>query len=173
MEISILSPGCIKIKGKRSSFIVDPQSLKTKNNADAVIFLKGKEDFNPAKVEEYRVIVRGGGEYEVAGVKISASRVNQDLAYEIQADGLKILLAKTSSVEKVKEKMSGYDVVILNADSVVDQSFITALEPKSVIFYGENSQATAGALSKEIKPVSKFTIVAEKLPAEMETILLQ
>lgn len=173
MEISILTKGCIKIKGKKASLLVDPLNLKVKNTADGVIFLNREEiNFEEKKVEGLRVIIRGTGEYEVANAKISGTSYGQEMIYSLQIDGLKILLAKFQTLEKLKEKMSGYEIVILGVNSELDQSFITSLEARAVVLYPLDGEKFLEMLGKEVKSMPKYAATIDKLPTETETILL-
>lgn len=173
MEISYISPNCIKIKGKHSSLIIDPSSdLRSKVGADAIVLLCNFNDFNPNKIEDYRVLIKGEGEYEIAGIKISAARVDNNLIYNCQIDGINLLLAKTSTLEGIVDKLKEYEITVLNAESEINESLITSLEPKVALFYGEKAKEALKILGKEIKPVSKYVTTREKLPEETEVVLL-
>lgn len=173
MEISTLAKGCIKIKGKKASFIVDPMNLRIKNTADGVIFLNKEEvSFEEVKIEGLRVIIQGSGEYEVSNVKISGTNYGKEMIYRIQVDGLKILLAKSQTLEKLKEKMTGYEIVILGVNSEVDQSLITSLESRAVILYPLDGENILEMLGKEVKSMSKYVTALDKLSEETEIILL-
>lgn len=173
MEILILTKGCIKIKSKKASFIVDPINLKMKNTADAIIFLDREEvNFDEEKIEGFRVIVNSPGEYEISNIKISGTSLGKEMIYEIQTDGLKMLLAKSQTLEKLKEKRSGYGIVVLGVNSEVDQSLIAGLESRTVVLYPLDGENILQMLGKEIKSMSKYTITFDKLPEETETVLL-
>lgn len=173
MEIFILTKGCIKIRGKKTSFIVDPLGLKNKNTADGVIFLNKEEtSFEKGKIEEFRVIINGPGEYEISNVKISGINFGSEIIYEILMDGLKILLAKSQALEKLKEKRSGYEIVILGVNSEVDESLIASLESRAVVLYPLDGENILQMLGKEIKSTTKYVAALDKLPEETEIVLL-
>lgn len=163
MEITTLSKTSIKIKGKNASLVIDPEkSISTKTKADAIILLSKPKDYDNTKIEEHRVVIQAPGEYEVSGIKISAHRFNHDLVYQMSIDGLRIGLANSSSIENGKDKLSDLSVVILHATAPVDESAIAVLAPRLVILYGVESKDR----------LNKFSVTAERLPEEMETVLL-
>lgn len=177
MDISILSKNSIKIKGKSASLIFAMPStesalsgsLKTKTPADAVLLLSRAGEFDTGKVENQRVLIKGPGDYEISGAKISSFSSNDDVIYTLIIDNLEIVLTTTDALKRVKEKVNG-DIVVLYANSDVDQSLITAVEPRIAVFYGEKAKECITLLGKEAKPVPKLSVTAEKLPAELETI---
>lgn len=173
MEITLLSPNCIKIKGKNSSAIVDPVTLRTKTPSDAVILLKKDEKYDASKIEGARVVLEGPGEYEFSGVKVVAMG-EKNTVYSMNVDGIEALVGNIEGIEKYKEKLKEHSIIIFFADSKFNDSLITALEPKVAIFYGENAQEAVDSLGKAetVKPVSKYSIKPENLPEEMETVLL-
>lgn len=174
MDITVLSPDCIKIKGKQASFIVDPGSLTVKNSGDAVILLKdSNETFNSSKIEGCRVIINGQGEYEVSSAKISGTRFNKDLFYKIQMDDLAIILAKADLLEKIKDKISGNDVLVIYVNKEIDESVVAAIEPKIAVFYGSKSSEILQTLSKDMQRSSKVSTTKDKLPEELGMILLE
>jgi hypothetical protein len=85
MDITLLSKNSIKIRGKKAAFIIDPLDIQ-KNNADAIILLSKKADLS--KVDEYRVVISGTGEYEVAGVKISGVKAGEGVVFSFFMDGV-------------------------------------------------------------------------------------
>lgn len=177
MDIILLSKNIIKIKGKHSSVIVgvptaDGNSIKTKTPSDAVMLLKRKEEFDFSKVENHRLFIRGPGEYEIAGIKISAFAANDDLIYDMRVDNLDILLGSADAVKKVKDKLKEEKIAIFYTNSGIDESIITAIEPNIAVFYGEKAADAIKILGKSAKPLQKHSTTLEKLPTEMETVLL-
>lgn len=181
MDVSILSKNSIKIKGKKAAFIVGAPmekgglefSIKNKVAADAVLLLNRTGIFDTSKIEEQRVVIKGPGDYEISGAKVSALNTNNDLVYIIHIDGIDALLGSTDAVKRIKEKINEQKVAILYSNSEIDQSLITAIEPKAAVFFGEKAEECLKALGKEIKPVAKFSVSADKMPAEMEIALLE
>ena len=170
MEIAVVALNCLKIKGKKGSFVIDPLNVNSKTEADAVIFFSEKETADLPKIEGYRVVISSPGEYEVSGIKISGSKSGDGLIYQFYVDGVNIVLANASVLEKAKDKLSSHNILLLNADTEVSISAVTTLEPEVVVVYGEN----ASKLEKEenVIKASKYSTTKDKLPEKMETVLL-
>jgi len=73
-------------------------------------------------------------------------------------------------------KMEGFDVcqvAVVNANNDFNEAFITALEPKMTVLYGDKKLDAAKLLGAEnVASVSKITVVKDKLPEKMEVITL-
>lgn len=172
MEIALVAENVLRIKTKQSTLVIDPSTLlRVKTAADAVIGFAA-EGLSLAKIEGHRVVIREAGEYEIGGMKISGIRIDKNLVFELRADGLTMLLAKAANIEAIKDKADHCHILVLYADKICDASGITALEPDAVVVYGEKAADVAKALGKEGKTVEKYTVAADKLPAEMEVVVL-
>lgn len=172
MEIAVLWENSVKIKGKQGVLAVNPFGLRAKTTADAIVLFDKANGNDFSKIEGSRVLIEGPGEYEVLGIKISGFPADGGTAYSMNIDGVLLLLAKTQAVEKLKEKVDGHQVVCLLTDQPFDQGAITAASPQVVVFFGEKRADMAKTLGKGIKTAAKYTTTPEKLPAEMEVILL-
>lgn len=172
MDISILNNSSIKIRIRRSTFVVDPIASGVKISCDGIILLNG--NFDLSKVVDYRIVINGPGEYEINGVKILGVRVDKGLVYNISGDGFGLILGRMGEVSKIKdEAFSACQIAILNADGNFNQSIATELEPKVVILYGDKAENGAKILGKDnLTPSKKFTITKDKLPEEMEVVVL-
>lgn len=172
MEVSLIESQSIKIKSKKANFVIDPFEKLPKTPADAVLVLS--ENYNTDKVSDFRLVIKSVGDYEVGGVKISGISLEGNIVYDLRADGVEVLLAKASSMTKVTDKIEDAQVAIINADAAVNPAVVTALEPRVVVLYGENSQEAAKALGKETaEKVSKFAAAEGKLPEEMQVVILK
>ncbi len=181
MEIMTLAKDSIRIKGKNGSLVVDPFSLRTKTEGDAIVLLTPSGQVEQSKIQGFRVLIKGPGDYEVSGIKITGFQNGNQLAYGMTVDNIRIFLAAANGVEAMKEKMNEHAIVVLYSTSLIDQSFIATLESNVTVLYGENAKSIAASFHKNasegentqtIKPVSKYAVTAEKLPKEMEVILL-
>lgn len=172
MDIQILDSQTLKLKLKKTTLAIDPKSKVAKFDADAVLVID--KDTDPSRVNESRVIINGAGEYEVSGLKISGLSSETDTLYGLSSDNSSILVAKTSSLEKISsDKLGDYQIVILNVDSDINQSLITAMEPSIVILYGEKKKEGAKILGNEnAQSSSKISVSEDKLPEELEVMLL-
>jgi len=183
VDIYTLDKNSIKIRSKHASFIVDPAKLGTKVSCDAVILLSNN-NIDLERVVDYRIIIDGPGEYEVNGVKVLGVKGDRGFVYSMGADGLSVIFGKSSEVSKISAKAGSASVhkeefntecqiAILNVDDEFNQSIITALEPKIVILYGDNKESAAKILGKgNIPPVKKVSLTKDKLPEEMEVVVL-
>ncbi len=173
VDVSILSKNSIKIKGKSASFVIDPVEEIQKIAADAVVFLKYNENESGAsRVTDFRAILKGFGEYEVGGVRILATQSDENLLYALSIDGISIFLARTSGLAKIQE-VGEYNILVLNVDSDFKDPMVTSFSPKIVILYGEKASDAAKMLGKEASKSQKFSISVDKLPLEMEVIILE
>lgn len=172
MDISVLSKDSIKIRSKHASIIVDPSLEISKISSDAVIFLN-TEDNDLSKVEDYRIVINGPGEYEISGVKVLGTKGEKGFVYGLSVDGFSIILSRSSDISKIKDDTFLSQIVILNVDDEINSTVVTKLEPKIVVLYGDNKAAAAKILGKENMPaVKKFSVLKDKLPEEMKVVVL-
>ncbi len=184
MDVALLGNETIRIKGKQGVVVVDPRTLTTKTDADGVLLLTEEKSPSFPKVESYRVVIQGGGEYEISSIKITGTKDNADILYEIRVDGLSMLVATTDMLEKLREKLGEYHVAVLKTTSVLNEEAIAALQPKIVAFYGEKAKETYDLLTKDFQQseegkanakamhAQKFSATNERLPSELQIIWL-
>ena len=173
VDVSLLSKDSIKIKGKNSSFVIDPMAQIQEIAADAIVFLKDIED-EPAvgRVTDYRVIIKGAGEYEVSGTRILGTKSDGNFLYSLSVDGISILLARTCGFAKTQET-GDYNILILNVDCDFKDTMVTSFSPSAVILYGEKAADAVGSLGEKASKSQKFSVSADKLPLEMQVVLLE
>ena len=176
MDIYIIAKDCLRLKGKRSTFIVDPTAaLKSKTPTDAVIVLNEQEKYDLSKIEESRVTIKGPGEYEIGGVfitGISTSRSNgekkkkddeskRNTLYLFDFDGLTVChlgdLDHVPTQSQIEDLGSVHVALVpvgggggLNAAQAAE--VISLLEPSIVI----PMHYRTPAVSLKLDPVSKF-----------------
>lgn len=177
MEISLVSPESLKLKGKSASLIIDPDSsIRSKIPADGAVLLTTEGNYDISKVEDCRLVVKGPGEYEIGKVKISSLSFGSDLVYSFFIDNIRIFVVKSEVLDKnsqkLKDNFSDSQILVLNANSVIDQAKIAELTPQVVVLYGEKAAEIAKSLGKENESVGKFSITADKLPQELEVVVL-
>lgn len=172
MDISILSKNSIKIRSRHASIIVDPSVDGSKVSSDAVILLN-YNNVDLSRAMDYRIVINGPGEYEISGVKVLGIKGDRGFVYSMAADGLSVIFGKSSEVSKIKDDTFLCQIAILNVDDEFSSSIVTKLEPKIVVLYGDNKESGAKILGKEsTPPIKKFTITKEKVPEEMEVVML-
>lgn len=171
MEISLLSPQSVRVKGKQGALVVNPSGKVS--NVSAIVSFEGMQ-VDKTKVDEGIVVLKGPGEYEVAGIKVSGIRNGGETVYSMTVDNVDILLGRGKAIEKDHTKLREHNIVVLFNDTVTDSSFITALAPNVVMFYGPNAEDSIKQLAKEgYRKETKYQTSADKLPQEMEEVLLQ
>lgn len=175
MEIAILDEKALKIKTKKSTFIVDPSSNTPKTPADAIILLKRGEG-NPSKVSDFRLVIDGPGEFEIGGVKISGISSEGKMVYSMIGDGIETVIGEVSELNKLSDKFQEKTVAIFKADADLEEAVVTTIEPRVVVFYGEKIEQGLKATGKDISSVEKtkkVTISENKLPEEMQVVVLE
>lgn len=172
VDIAILGNQSIKIKGKQASFIVDPSREISKTSADAIILLNGYDNIDTSRVTDSRIIISGAGGYEVGGAKVSGTTTAKGTLYRVTIDGVVIIVGKVA--ETKAEGFNTCQVAIVNTEDVdFNESFVTSLEPKITVLYGDKKSDCAKTLgAQSVTEVSKITVTKDKLPEKMEIIVL-
>jgi hypothetical protein len=166
MEISLLPKSALRIKGKSATFIVNPQ---TAIPANAALFFDPQTGFS----SDSTVVIKGAGEYEIGGVKITGIRNENGVLYSFSIDNMEVVAGTITLLSALQHKLKEFNIVVVNCDGITDASFLTALAVNAVLFYGEKAAEVAKGFEKEkLQNMNKYTATLGKLPAEMETILL-
>ena len=136
MDFQIIGEETLKLKSKKVNLAVDPKEKIPKFDADAILLTDKIMDLS--RVNNYRVVIDGPGEYEVSGLKINGIRSGDGNIYELINESASVMVARTSAINKIPaDKLDDYKIVVLNADSEVNQTIITAMEPSVVVLYGQ------------------------------------
>lgn len=171
MEIALLSKKTLKIRGKKASFVFNPQEKITDYNG---AFYFQNSDTASSGFNDSVVIIKGPGDYEIAGVKFSGISMGQETVYSLNIDGVEVLIGNAGVIEKLQHKLKEHNIVILAVEDMINASFATSLANNAVLFYGDKAGEVVKALAKDaVKEMNKYQATADKLPTEMETILLQ
>ncbi len=173
MDIMILPGDGLRVKGKNSTLVLNPTVATTKTEADGVILLDKFLSFNDSKIEGSRIRIIGPGDYEVGGAKITAISVFEKLAVRIDIDNVKILIGNGEAIEKIQDKVEDSDILVVNADMKFNYSTLASLEPKVLMVYGELKDEVGKSLGKEnAEKMNKYSVTKDKLPSELQFILL-
>ena len=172
MDIQIFGVDSLKIKSKKTTLAIDPKPSIQKFDADAIVLLDKNSDVS--RINNFRVVIDAVGEYEVNGLKISGVASEADIIYTIISDNIPVLIAKASALEKLSvDKVSECKILIINADSDLNQGRVTAMEPSVVVLYGLKAKEVAKNLGKENAVSSpKIMLSEDKLSEEMDVMLL-
>ncbi len=169
MEITLLSKHTVRIKGKKTTLVLDPD---TQVDADAILTLNNNAI--SGKVQPDQLIIQGAGEYEVGGIKISVYANGGEYLYDMTIDNTRVVAAQSQILQRMKEKLTDRDILLFHASEELNPALVTQLSPQAVVLYGEHSMVTAKALGKDAQPaVKKYQVTKEKLPVEMEVVILQ
>lgn len=169
MDVAIIGENVIKVRSKHVSFVVDPIKEMPKVNVDAILLLGDNKNVDSSRVLDQRITIGGLGEYEIGGVKIVGIETG---VYSLFLDSQRVVLGKVSYIAKLQDNMPSCDIAILYVDEDI-KSIVAKLEPKIVVLYGDRKMEGAKALGKvATEPVQKFTIAKDKLPQEMEVVVL-
>jgi hypothetical protein len=173
MEVSLLDKTSLKFKSKSANLIVDPFDKLSKTQTDGVIILSS-EGADLTKVTDYRVVIKSAGEYEVGGIKVTGISIEGNTVYDLRIDNVNVILSRTSFLNKISDKIKEYDVAIFNVDSEINQTVVTALEPSVVILYGDNTTEAVKSLGVgNVVSSQKYSVTEDKLPEEMQVVLLK
>lgn len=173
MEIAIVSKESIRIKGKQGAIVIDPPASGSKVPADAMLLLHNTTEGTYA-VEGSRLTVYGPGEYEAAGIKISTVEEGNELIHEVKVDGVTVVVGRGELLSKVHEKLNEPHIMVVKQDEGSVQTAVTTLAPRVVLLYGPKAQEEAKVLGKEeVKSAPKYQATVEKLPGDMEVVVLQ
>ena len=173
MDVTLLNENTLKVKGKNASIIINPSSSTSKTEADAIVLLKNDLNYNPDKIEGSRITIKGPGEYEISGVKISTTKVEEDQVVRVDVDNVKVFVGSGAAIEKIHDKIEESQIVVINSDDEFNHSILTSLEPNVLLVYGSKKSDVAKSLGKdEAISANKYSTTSDKLPAEMEVILL-
>jgi hypothetical protein len=169
MEISLVGKTALRVKGKNAIIAVDPND-KTEVNA-ALVFSMPLNELNLTGAE---VVINGPGEYETGGIKITGNRSDLGMIYNMTVDSVTVLLGNIGSLEKMQQKLKESNILVVNCDTVTESAFLTSLVSNVIIFYGEKASEIGKAFGGEsVNHQSKYSTTIDKLPAEVETVILE
>ena len=196
MEITYLGLAAFRIKGKTATVVTDPYApehagLKFPKHitADIVTVSRDLPEYNAIhQVEGTAYVVNGPGEYEIKGVGViglstfhdeeNGAKRGKNTMYRIEMDGLAIVhlgdLSHTLSVAEVGT-LDGVDILIVAAGTAV--SVIHEIEPSIVIpmrYTRDELTAFLKEIGKEdVTAQSKLSITKDKLPEQMQVVILE
>ena len=185
MEIVLLSSDSIRIKGKSCTIVVNPQNKSVPLQVAILIAEQQGKNF----VSDEGIIIDGPGEYEVGGVKISGTRgkdarldssektesqARPEVVYSMSVDGVAIAVGTLEALSEAQQKIKEHNIVVAFVASEIDASFITNIAVNGAVFYGPESSKVVSNFAKEgVREMPKYVATLDKLPTEMETVLLK
>jgi hypothetical protein len=166
MEIALLPKNAVKLRGKQATMVVDPVDAATPYQAALFLYGEGR----PAGDS---VVISGPGEYEIGGIKVSGLKSTEGYSYSLTIDDLDVLVGSLQAISKLQHKLKEHHLVLLLSEQEGDASFATGLATNAILLYGEKANDVLSKFAKDtINTMSKYQVTKEKLPPEMQTILL-
>jgi hypothetical protein len=170
MEMNILSGNGLRIRSKKGTIGINSPLQKEQFNG---VILIGQKSNGQSYIEDEMVVIDGPGDYEVAGLKISGTRNKEATVYSLIVDNVEILIGDIQALSDAHQKLKEHHLLVILADQNMDTSFATSLASKAIVLYGEKAGEVVHTFAKEgVKEMAKYQATLEKLPLEMETILL-
>jgi len=167
MEIALLSKNAVRVKGKQASLVIDPPD--STESYQAAIYLSSS-----GKIASDTVAIVGPGEYEIGGIKISGVKSAAGTVYSLTVDDIDILIGKLPVIEKVQHTLKEHHLVLIQTEEESDASFVTSLATNGLLLYGGKAKDVIKKFAKEgMNEMSKYQVTKDKLPQEIQTILLQ
>lgn len=180
MEVALVGKNSVRIKGKKINLFIDPEvGIKNAQSEDeaklpreVAIELIGEID---SKIKDFfSLVIFGPGEFESAGVKTKVIRVDNSLVCNSVIDRVNILIGKLSGLEKVQAKFDDQNMAIVYVDKVENASFVTSLASNVIILYGDKAGELASTFGEgSFNKSSKYSVVFDKLPTDVEKIVLE
>lgn len=162
MDITHVGNVSLRIKGKTATVVTNP---------DTSVRISDRAEGNP-------YVVDGPGEYEVKGVGIIGFSTGKSTVYRIEIDGVSIVylghLDRTLTASEV-DSLDGVDILVVPV--VGAMPIVQEVEPSIVIpiQYGAGElTAFLKEIGKEdIQPQPKLSITKDKIPEQMQVVVLE
>lgn len=176
MDIYFSNETCVRLRGKRTALVIDPTANV---EADAILLTVSNLPYvRVDKVKNAHVTIAGPGEYEIGGAAIVGVKVGEVTTYYVKMDNVAILHlgAITRALpDNELDKYPSIDILFVPAIKEISE-MITKLEPKIVIpiKYNDSSlEEFFKEIGKEsVRSQPKLSVTKDKLPAELEVVVL-
>jgi len=170
MEIALLSSSSLRLKGKQATFVVNP-SEKTTSYTGALLL--GNVAIEKLRIDPNATLIEGPGDYEIGGIKFSATRFDTELMYSIVIDDVSILLIESKTLTKAHQKMQDHDIVVVYLTTNEDPSVAANVANSVVLYFGTHAKEAITQFIKEgVQEMNKYVITKDKLPTEVVQTLL-
>lgn len=160
MDITSLDHSSFRIKGKLAAVLIEQKQLRIEDRAGA----------SPYEIH-------GPGEYEVKGVGVIGCSVPGATIYRIEIDGVSVLylggLVQPLTSAQV-DALDGVDILIVPVGVL---AVIKEIEPSIVIPTQYDPQGLSAFLKElgkdDIAPQPKLSVTRDKLPDQMQVVVLE
>lgn len=168
MEILSFDASGIKLKSKKKTILINPTSFTGEDVS--IVFDSKKSSY---KSDKDGLIVASTGEYEFGGLKISGTKLDGTLVFNIKTEGVEILLGKLSNLKQVQSKLQDISVVCVYVDEDIDPGFISSIASSVLVLFGEKAgEVVSKYHAQTFKKVNKLLLAKDKLPQVVESYLI-
>jgi len=188
MEITHLGLAAFRLKGKTATVVTDPYvsgpagaKFPKHIAADIVtVSLDPPDRHAVSQIEGPAYIVHGPGEYEIKGVGVIGRAVEKNTIYHIEIDGVSVVhlgnLSRTLTAADV-DSLDGVDILLVPVGEHA-VAVINEIEPSIVIpMLSGGGTALADFLKEigkeDVVPQPKLSITKDKLPEQMQVVILE
>jgi len=176
MDITPLGHSSFRIKGKLASVVTDPYTFPKHIEADIVTASQKQE---VAMIDGNPYVINGPGEYEVKGVALVGISTGANTIYRIEIDGVAIVhlgaLDRSLTATEVDE-LDGVHILMVPITFAQVGTVINEIEPMIIIpmnYEKPQLDAFLKEIGKEAVAQQKLNVTKDKLPAEMQVVVLE
>ena len=84
-----------------------------------------------------------------------------------------LTVGSLSALEKLHSKLPESAILIVNAEADGNPSFVSSVATSAVLFTGVFAKSVGEKVAKtDLQTMNKYAVTADKLPTELQTILL-
>jgi len=130
MELAKIGNSGVRIRSKKTAFIVDPADGKTEG--DVVLLYEKPKDYS---IFSGKLVIDSPGEYEVGGVSIKGEMVRNSLAFEFLEDGQKLVIISNTDIMGDIETEDVKAVLVRLTRKLGDEA-LSSIQSEVVCFYG-------------------------------------
>lgn len=176
MDIISLGHASFRIKGKLATVVTDPYKFSKRVETDIVTTSQKQE---LTMIDGHPYVIAGPGEYEVKGVGVVGIQAGSTTLYRIEIDGVAIVHLGTLDRELTSaevDELDGVHMLMVPLAFARAVSVINEIEPMVVIpmnYEKPQLDTFLKEIGKEAIPQVKLNITKDKLPAEMQIVVLQ
>lgn len=161
MDITAISRTSFRVKAKKGMVV---------SEGGTRIVMTGNTSKAPFEISQ-------PGEYEVEGMSVFGYATENDVAYVMQVEDVRILTLGSKLSEAIVQELDVVDVILLNTDSLNSKDaveMIGKIEPSTVIPYGDSLNVAAFVKDFEhgSKESDKLSIAKATLNTELTEVVV-
>lgn len=148
MDISSPITNTLRISSKKGYILVDPDASE-----DAKVIILTDSATKDIQMSDDNLVIYGPGDFEVSGILIKGTKIDDETIYSIDTGEGRALLASSEITSKLSDE-DDYDVVVVKALSPVDEATLASISSKLVVVYGDDKNIPEGLKAKKVGKVS-------------------